>query len=160
MGGPRGFGGAHVVKVPQCIQNGPGDASGDWPLWRHLPAQRIGVYDKRMRHDVSVYPLLNISSNLKRVLLCCEHSRLGHACSGGHSSGFGSYWNKYYTDGYSSTARRQVMVHELGHAIGLGHSGSPSCSGQPIMYANSNRYFTCGRYAPQQDDINGINYLY
>jgi hypothetical protein len=52
------------------------------------------------------------------------------------------------------------MVHEMGHGLGLDHAGSSSCSGQPIMYSSSNRYFNCGHVTPQSDDINGINAIY
>ncbi|WP_435203278.1 M57 family metalloprotease [Janibacter sp. GS2] len=80
--------------------------------------------------------------------------------SSGHSVGTVNVMlNRKYTDSYSSSARKSVMVHELGHAIGLSHTGSSSCSGQPIMYAYSSRYFTCGHIAPQSDDISGANYL-
>lgn len=72
-----------------------------------------------------------------------------------------SDYNTSYTDFYSSAEKQNVMVHELGHAIGLGHSGSapPPCP-QPIMYPNVSTYETCGENTPQQDDINGINALY
>jgi hypothetical protein len=81
-------------------------------------------------------------------------------CSNGRYSSFGSYWNTYYTSSYGSNARRSVMNHELGHALGLKHAGSSTCSGQPIMYPYSSRYATCGHISPQTDDINGVNYIY
>lgn len=67
--------------------------------------------------------------------------------------------NYYYTSGYyksgSSGAIQSVAAHELGHAIGLGHSSS-----QTLMAPNTDRYWTYGINTPQQDDINGANYLY
>jgi len=62
--------------------------------------------------------------------------------------------------GGSSAARRSVMNHEIGHAMGIDHAGGSGCNGQPIMYRTSARYFTCGHIKPQADDVNGINAIY
>lgn len=55
--------------------------------------------------------------------------------------------NEHYTENFTPTNRqRSTSGHELGHALGLGHS----------EYDNSVRWGTYGIYYPQQDDINGI----
>lgn len=83
------------------------------------------------------------------------------ACSGGvFTSQNLSTWNTYYTSSYGTDARLQVMVHEIGHSLGLAHAGNSACAGQPIMYGNSDRYFTCQHFRPQTDDTNGINAIY
>ncbi len=69
-------------------------------------------------------------------------------------------WNRYYTDGYTFTGQKQVMVHELGHTLGLDEIYTTGCSGQPIMFYDSDRYFVCRHSAPQGDDINGVNNIY
>lgn len=84
-----------------------------------------------------------------------------YSCSGGFFIGTTtSNVNTYYTDNYSSDGRKQVMVHEFGHALGLGHSGTTTCSGQPIMYYSSTRYSVCNHVNPQTDDVSGINHIY
>jgi len=80
-------------------------------------------------------------------------------CAGGFYTAVTAYYNGYYTDGYSDPGKVQVMVHELGHAQGFGHSGALPCP-VPMMYVSSDRYFQCGGTAPQGDDVAGINALH
>ena len=48
--------------------------------------------------------------------------------------------------------------HELGHVLSLNEEISPP---NVLMNPGTNiRYGVYGIYTPQQDDINGVNYLY
>ena len=73
-------------------------------------------------------------------------------CSGSTTTFANATLNPYYTNGFSYANKKTVWVHELGHALGLNHSGTYA-----IMYHCS----TCtGFTQPQSDDIAGINALY
>lgn len=71
-----------------------------------------------------------------------------------------AYWNTYETATYTTDWRTSVMVHELGHALGLNDVNGSSCYGNPIMFYHASRYSTCRLIKPQTDDINGANAIY
>jgi hypothetical protein len=71
--------------------------------------------------------------------------------------------NTFYTNGYTSLKRRSVMVHEMGHALGLGDVvfSASNCPAMPVMQNNTHdRYDICLIAAPKSDDNAGLNFLY
>jgi hypothetical protein len=83
-------------------------------------------------------------------------------CSNGvWSTALTAWWNTHYTNGYSALKRQSVMVHELGHVLGLAHSGSGGCGTVPIMHPTTQRRFDeCHLFSPTTDDVNGVNFIY
>lgn len=51
-----------------------------------------------------------------------------------------------------------VLAHELGHVLGLAHENDyrPTV----IIYRDDSFYRDDGIYTPQNDDINGVRYIY
>lgn len=83
-------------------------------------------------------------------------------CSNGYwTRGIVTWWNRTYTDSYSGEKKLSVMVHELGHALGLGHESFQYCSEVQIMQPDTyTRYDRCGKYTPQGRDVAWINSIY
>ena len=73
--------------------------------------------------------------------------------------------NSNYCDGYSSYARRSVICHEFGHALGMADNyliEQYIAIMNPYTFGGGgySRYGYYGIYSPQTDDANGIEYLY
>ncbi|GAP61411.1 hypothetical protein AHiyo1_51110 [Arthrobacter sp. Hiyo1] len=79
-----------------------------------------------------------------------------HGCSTGNCFSYANaYMNYYYTSGYSANTIQAVAAHELGHAVGLDHTG-----GCVLMTPYTSTRNSCGVYTPTQDDVNGTIALY
>ena len=96
-----------------------------------LAATFTGYYVNRADGSVRITDA-DIVTNKKNDL-----ATLGEACSG----------SEYYAEG--------IMVHEVGHLLGLGHSGTAGATMYPSVSACNNNPATI-----ETDDRNGINDLY
>lgn len=78
-------------------------------------------------------------------------------CNGwGRLSSVSSKLNPYYTNNEGVQEVQSTAAHELGHALGLGHTSDQGT----LMYPNEYRYINRGVYTPQADDRSGISYIY
>lgn len=87
-----------------------------------------------------------------------------YSCSDGYyfDTPVNSYFNTYYTNGYSYGEAQAVITHEFGHALGLAHNPTfGGCSYAPIMYYMATlTYIDCGYVGPRPDDIAGARAIY
>jgi len=82
-------------------------------------------------------------------------------CDRGRFASVISYYNTYYTDGFTFEQRVSLMTHELGHGLGLSHGSAPERCPVPIMTPNfSDTWGRCHEAWPQPADVEGINLLY
>lgn len=66
-----------------------------------------------------------------------------------------AWFNLYYS--YPQNKRRSVWTHELGHVMGLSHSGVANSIMNPV---STYTYDNSGTYTPRPDDISGMNSVY
>ena len=67
--------------------------------------------------------------------------------------------NKHFTDSYGAATRKGVAGHELGHILGLDHSGKHPRLMNPCTNGTGCRA-SFGVTTPQTDDINGVQFIY
>ncbi|WP_405099616.1 matrixin family metalloprotease [Micromonospora sp. NBC_01412] len=70
-------------------------------------------------------------------------------------------WNTYHANAYSAAKKQSVMAHELGHVLGIAHSGIGPCISVPLAYPTTDiRYDSCLINTPKADDIAAANFIY
>ena len=82
-------------------------------------------------------------------------------CMAGRFTSVVTYYNRYYTDGFTFEQRVSLMTHEMGHALGLAHTAITVGCPVSIMVANfSQTWGRCQEAWPQRYDIEAVRALY
>lgn len=73
-----------------------------------------------------------------------------------------THFNTYETDQslYSYEDKVMIIAHEMGHMLGLDHSGSAPCSATLALMDGSASGYACDTDYPEGDDINGVNVVW
>ena len=78
------------------------------------------------------------------------------SCGPGFTTTALAKMNSWYTSDFPVARKKMVWLHELGHALGLGHATSSSS----VMWTSASTAYNNGTRNPTADDIAGMNSLY
>lgn len=136
------------------------DAVDSWCEEAGVGFTQVDFYDPVPVH---VYYMVNDfgSTNWKAATFFYdENSNLMNPSAGDPSDDWKFVFikmNHYYLyDEIDSLSLQSTAAHEMGHALGLAHNTDKST----LMYPYIDRYLDNHIYYPQNDDINGVEFLY
>lgn len=96
---------------------------------RHLDWGGSTVYQSDFNYSVNTWNAYKSGIIRKDTLLTAQDLAISdyseQSTTAGKTNPNGTmYFNRYLMDNYSTTQKRNVYTHELGHALGLGHNAN------------------------------------